>query len=129
MGMTILLVDDSATTRAMLGKLLRLTGLELADVRGAANGREALDRLAEDEFDLVITDLHMPEMSGLELVERMDQTGLLAEVPVIVLSTEGSEERIDDLKRRGVRAYLRKPCTPEQVRETILSVLGNADEA
>jgi len=66
----------------------------------------------------------MPEMDGIEMVERMWQTGLLKTVPVVIVSTERSVTRIEELRAKGVRAYLNKPFTPEEIKTIIDEVLG-----
>lgn len=124
MAYNFLVVDDSATVRAVFEKTLRLAGLPVGEVHHAGDGSEALAVLGRAWVDLVLTDLNMPGMNGYELVERMRAEGLLAQTPVVVVTTEGSEPRIAALRAAGVRAYVRKPFTPEQIRETVQSILG-----
>lgn len=128
MAYNILVVDDSQTMRSMLVKTLRLTGLELGEVLVAVNGRDALDKLNGNWVDLVLTDLNMPDMTGVELVDAMAKDGLISSIPVIVVSTDGSEERIAHLKRQGIREYIRKPFTPEAISEVISRILGGVHE-
>ena len=128
MGYNILIVDDSATVRAMITKALRLSELPLGEINQAANGHEALKALGESWTDLVLTDINMPEMNGMELVRRMTADDLLCTVPIIVVSTEGSEERIAELKRQGICGYLRKPFTPEDIKEQVENALGESHE-
>ena len=125
MAFNILIVDDSATVRAMIVKTLKLTQLPLSEVHQATNGREALDVLEEKWIDLVLTDINMPEMDGIELVGRMAENGIMQNVPVVVVSTEGSQVRIAELKQQGIRGYLRKPFTPEDLKEMVENVLQN----
>ncbi len=128
MALNILVVDDSETVRSILLKTLKLSGIELNDPLQASNGREALAVLRENWVDLVLTDINMPDMGGVELVERMMDDDVLKAIPVVVVSTEGSATRIEDLKAKGVRAYVRKPFTPEQIREVLDEVLGTGNE-
>lgn len=128
MAYNILVVDDSQTMRTMLVKTLRMTDLELGDIQVAVNGREALEKLKEHWIDLVLTDLNMPDMTGIQLVEAMADDGLIKSIPVIVISTDGSEERIAHLKKQGVREYIRKPFTPEVISEAITRILGGSHE-
>jgi two-component system, chemotaxis family, chemotaxis protein CheY len=123
MKLNALVVDDSRTARAIIIKTLRLTGLEWGELHEAAQGREALVKLADHWIDLILTDIHMPEMNGLELIEQLGRDGVLNSVPVIVTSTDGNRDQIERLQQKGVRAYLRKPFTPEAACEAILSVL------
>jgi two-component system chemotaxis response regulator CheY len=124
---TILVVDDSNTIRAMLERTLRMTKLPIEVVIQAADGAEALVHLKEKWIDIVFTDIHMPNVDGLMLVEQMQAHQELKEIPVIVISTEGSSTRVEELKKKGVKGYLRKPFTPERVRDTILETLGGWD--
>lgn len=123
MSYNILVVDDSPIIRKMIRRSLGLAGIELGDVHEAENGREALDALDRHWIDVVLTDIHMPEMNGIELVEQMARDQLLARLPVLVVSTERSEERIGHLERLGIRGYLTKPFTPEQIRDAVVRAL------
>jgi len=126
MAYNILIVDDSATTRAVIIKTLGLAGVETNEVYQAANGREGLEVIEGKWVDLVFSDINMPEMSGVEMVERMSEDGLMQTVPVVIVSTEGSQTRLEELKARGVRACVRKPFTPETIREVVEQVLGGS---
>ena len=119
MAYNILIVDDSATVRAVIAKTLEIAGIPVNELYQAANGQEALDLLAEKWVDLVFADINMPVMNGIEMVERMSADGLLKTVPVIIVSTEGSSTRIEQLLGKGVSAYIRKPFTPEMLREAV----------
>lgn len=124
MAYNILVVDDSDTVRAVIVKTLGLTGVDIGTIHQARDGQEALDLLKDEWVDLVFTDINMPVMTGIELVERMQADSMLETIPVVVVSTEGSKTRIDDLMRKGVRAYIRKPFTPEALKEVVDNVLG-----
>lgn len=127
MALNVLLVDDSAIVRDIVGKSLGLSEVPLREVFQAGNGREALDVLDKNWIDLVFCDINMPVMDGVELVERMARDDLLKTVPVVIISSQGSAERIEYLRSKGVRAYLRKPFTPEQIREVVFDVMGWGD--
>lgn len=124
MAYNILVVDDSNTIRSIIIKTLRLTNLEIGEIHEAGNGREALDCLKDNWVDLVLSDLNMPEMSGVEMVNIMAEDGMLNDIPVIVISTDGSATRIEELKEKGIREYIRKPFSPETIGEIIGKVLG-----
>ncbi|HVP37987.1 MAG TPA: response regulator [Candidatus Saccharimonadales bacterium] len=126
MSYAVLIVDDSAIIRQMVRKAIAMSGLDVGEVHEAANGREALEVLGKHWIDVVLADLNMPEMNGVELVERMAQDNLLVSTPVVIVSSEQSETRINELKRRGVRAYIRKPFRPENFKEVVAQVLGPA---
>lgn len=123
MAYNILLVDDSETVRAIISKTLHLAGVETGKILEAANGRDALALLESEWIDLVFADINMPVMGGVEMIDKMHQDGLLKTVPVVIVSTEGSRARIDELMAKGVRAYIRKPFTPEAIRNVIEEVL------
>ena len=124
MGYTVMIVDDSDTIRAMLTRTLGMTKLPFDDVLTARNGIEALEQMHEHWIDLVFTDLHMPQMGGIELLEKMQAEPSLNEIPVVIVSTEGSSTRIEELKVKGIKGYVRKPFTPEGIRDIILDILG-----
>lgn len=123
MAFNILIVDDSGTTRAMIRKTLGLTKLPLGQLLEAANGAEALTLLGTHWIDLVLCDINMPVMDGHELVARMHDDPVLQTIPVAIVSTEGSEERITELRALGISAYLRKPFKPEDVSALVLGLL------
>jgi two-component system, chemotaxis family, chemotaxis protein CheY len=129
MSYNVLIVDDSKIVRAMVRRAIGMAGVSLGQVFEAGNGLEALRVLAERWVDIVFSDLSMPEMGGLELVERMARDKLLGTVPVVVVSSEQSESLAHELKDRGVRAYLRKPFRPEQLRLVVDEVLGDRSRA
>ncbi len=120
----VLIVDDSPTVRAVIKKTFKLGGMTGYQVIEAPNGKEALSMLENRKISFMLVDINMPVMNGVELVERMREKELMEEVPVIVISTEGSETRIDELKSKGVDAYIRKPFTPESLRGVITDVVG-----
>ncbi|MBW2058928.1 MAG: response regulator [Deltaproteobacteria bacterium] len=128
MALNILVVDDSQTVRAVIAKTLQLAGVPVNELHQASNGKEALDILDDHWIDLVFADINMPVMTGIEMIERMSQDGLLGTIPVVVVSTEGSAPRIEELKSKGVRVYVRKPFTPELIRMVVDEIMGTDDD-
>lgn len=126
MAFNILVVDDSDTVRAIIAKTLRLAEVPINELREAANGEEALAILKDQWIDLVFSDINMPVMTGMEMIERMHEDENLRSIPVVVVSTEGSKTRIEDLIQKGVRAYIRKPFTPEILKDIVEKVLGDS---
>ncbi len=124
MSYSILIVDDSSIVRAMVKKTIGMAGLPVGRVLEAGNGREALELLSREWVDIVFADLNMPEMNGAELVEKMSSDATLVSTPVVIVSSEHSQARIDELKAKGIRAYIKKPFRPEGFREVVESVLG-----
>ena len=123
MAFNILLVDDSLTVRAVIAKALKLAGVDVGQLHEAANGAEALEVLDREWVDLVFADISMPVMDGEELVQRLADSGALAALPVVIVSSAGSEPRIQRLKELGVREFIHKPFTPEQIREVVDTVM------
>jgi two-component system, chemotaxis family, chemotaxis protein CheY len=128
MAFNVLIVDDSATVRDIIAKTLRMAGLRIGDVHHAANGREALTILAGQWIDIVFADVNMPVMNGVEMVEQMAKDGLLATIPVVIVSSDGSATRVEQLKAKGVSAYVHKPFTPELLRSVVCDVLECTEE-
>ncbi len=128
MALNILLVDDSTTVRAVIARSLELAGVPVGNLHQAANGREALAILGREWIDLVFADINMPVMNGVEMIEKMREDGLLQTIPVIICSTEGSVSRIEQLRASGVRAYIRKPFTPELLRQVVEDTVGVPNE-
>ncbi len=126
MGINILIVDDSSVMRTMILKTLRMSGLSLGDVYGASNGVEGLEILGRQWTDLVILDINMPVMNGEEMMLRMKANPETRDIPVIVISTEGSKTRIEDLEKMGAK-FIRKPFTPEIIRDTIHQSLSTGE--
>lgn len=127
MSLNILIVDDSETVRSIIVKTLQIAGVPTREVFQAGNGKEALDILRAQWVDLVFSDINMPEMGGVELLEKMQQEDLLKSIPVIIVSTEGSATRIEAMKAQGVRAYIRKPFSPEQLRAVVMDIVGEVN--
>ncbi|MBN2281739.1 MAG: response regulator [Candidatus Marinimicrobia bacterium] len=128
MSLNILIVDDSQIVRRVIRKTLDIAEIPYTELYEAANGKEALDLLNENWVDLVFTDINMPIMGGIEMVKKLSVDDVLKDIPIIVVSTEGSTSRIDQLKKDGVSAYLRKPVTPEQLRDIVNDLIGGGED-
>jgi two-component system chemotaxis response regulator CheY len=120
----MLVVDDSPVTRKMVRRALGLCGLEVAEVIEAADGAEALEKLGQHHVDLVLADINMPVMNGIELVERMSRDPELCTVPVVIVATPMSQDRVEFVLDKGARAYLAKPFRPEALRDVVVQILG-----
>ncbi|MBW8888810.1 MAG: response regulator [Fibrobacteres bacterium] len=123
-GYEILMVDDSRTVKSVITKCLNLSGIPIAALREAGNGKEGLDLARERKPDLIFADLNMPVMGGLEMIAALKDDASLRDVPIVVISTEGSDERIGGLKERGIAAFLRKPFRPEALKALVVQILG-----
>jgi len=127
MALNILIVDDSSVMRAIIIKTLRLSQLPLGEVHEATNGQEALKVLDGNWIDLALVDINMPVMTGEEMIDRLRQNPETADLPVIVVSTEGSETRRQVLMEKGA-GFVHKPFTPETLRDAIVRTLGGLDD-
>lgn len=128
MALNILIVDDSPVMRSFIRKVVGLTGLEIGEICEAGNGKEALDVLRQRWLDLVLTDINMPEMNGEELVRAMEGDELMRKVPVIVVSTDASTNRMQKMMTLGARGYVTKPFPPDVLAaemERVLEVSGD----
>ena len=127
MSFNILIVDDSKIIRSVIKKTLEISGIPVGTIFEASNGLEGLTALRENWIDLVFADINMPVMNGLEMLDMMEQEKLIQKTPVLICSTEGSKTRIEELFKKGVRAFIRKPITPEILRNVVKEVMGDYD--
>jgi len=118
-----LIVDDSSVMRKIVERSLRQAGLNLTVIE-AGNGAEALGLLDTHPVDLILSDINMPVMDGLEFVRQLQTVEKLRGVPVVMITTEGSESNVVQALSLGAKGYIRKPFTPDQVKEHVLPVLG-----
>jgi len=123
-GISALIVDDSSTMRKIVERSLRSAGVPLAAVFEAGNGVEALGLLKENRVDLILCDINMPVMDGLEFVKQIGGVENGKGVPVVMITTEGSESHVVQALSCGARGYIRKPFTPDQVKEHVISLLA-----
>ncbi|MBW2619456.1 MAG: response regulator [Deltaproteobacteria bacterium] len=114
--------------RLVIRKVLQMSGLEEARFFEAEHGEEALGVVGEHPIDLILTDINMPVMTGLELLRRLKEDETQRSIPVIVISTEGSSERQEEALELGAAGYLQKPFQPEEVRSLLEQKLGWTDE-
>jgi two-component system, chemotaxis family, chemotaxis protein CheY len=121
---TALIVDDSSVMRKIVERSLRQAGIELEKVVEAANGAEALAALGANKLDLILCDINMPVMDGLEFVREAAKLDSAKGIPIVMITTEGSESHVVQALSAGARGYIRKPFTPDQVKEHVLPVLG-----
>lgn len=124
MAFTILIVDDSATMRSVIKRTVQMADMSMGTFLEAGGGRQALEIMQQHHVDLVLADINMPEMNGIEMIERMHTDESTCTIPVVVISTEASSARIKQLKEKGVVGYVHKPFTPEIIRDVIYEVIG-----
>ena len=118
-----LIVDDSSVMRKIVERSLRQAGLDLSEVREASNGAEALGTLKDSPVDLILCDINMPVMDGLEFLRQLQGQENAKGVPVVMITTEGSESHVVQALSIGARGYIRKPFTPDQVKEHVVPLL------
>ena len=119
----ILIVEDSPTMRALLNSALE--GLEIpVKITEASSGFEALRCLPREPFDLIVTDINMPDINGLELVSFAKNNNAYRSIPLVIVSTEGAERDRERGLELGADAYLVKPFEPESLREVVLDLLS-----
>lgn len=119
---TILIVDDSRAMRAML--VSTIESINNYNIVEASTGFEALRLLPREKVDLILTDINMPDINGLELLSYLRNNPNYLEIPVIIISTEGSQKDIDKGKQLGANDYVIKPFDPAKVQELIKIYLG-----
>lgn len=123
MGYNVLIVDDSQTMRKVIRKTVSISGFDLGNCWEAGNGREALDILGSCWVDLILADLNMPVMNGLEMLRELKKTDLHRHIPVILVTTEGSEKRLEEAYALGIRGYIQKPFYPETIRDVLTQIM------
>ena len=126
-----LIVDDSAVMRKVIERALRQAGLEITEVLQASNGEEALQTLRDNQagptpLALILSDINMPVMDGLQFLEARRQENLAQGVPVVMITTEGNESFVLRAIAAGAQGYICKPFTAEQVKVRVLPLLRAA---
>ena len=121
------IVDDSPVMRKIVERTLRQAGIAIGEVIEAGNGSQALDILRQQTVDLVLSDINMPVMDGLELVRHLQSVENARRVPILMITTEGGESRVAEAIACGARGYIRKPFTPDQMRRSVLPLLATQE--
>ena len=122
-GLRTLIVDDYSVMRKIVARALQQGGLALGQILEAGNGAEALEILRREKVDLVLSDINMPVMDGLEFVRQLRSVENALGVPVVMITTEGSESHVMEAISCGARGYIRKPFTPAQMKQHVLPLL------
>ena len=124
MSFNLLIVDDSNSMRAVIKKIVSISGFKMDKCLEAGNGKEALELLASNWIDVILSDINMPEMNGLEFLDQLKKNDTLKEIPVVMVTTEGSEERIQEVFARGAKGFIKKPFLPEEIKKILYQVIG-----
>ncbi len=122
----VLIVDDSAAIRKILQRVLRQTGMAIRTIHEAGDGQEALDLLKSRPINLVLSDINMPKMDGLQLLGAMKAASEWQSIPVVMITTEGGESKVGEAVRLGAAGYVRKPFTADQIKEKLVGILEPA---
>ena len=123
MALDILIVDDSAAIRKILQRVLHQADIPIGNLYEAGDGLEALEALKQHPVGLILSDINMPNMDGLELLNRLKASATWQKVPVVMITTEGSQARVMEAVGLGAAGYVRKPFTADQIKEKIISLL------
>ena len=121
-----LIVDDSSVMRKIVERSLRQAGLDPLVVFEAGSGTDGLELLKTQQVELILSDINMPSMDGLESLRQLRAQNLAPGVPVVMITTESSEEHVKQAILSGAQGYIRKPFTAEQVKERVLPLLNAA---
>lgn len=124
----IIIADDAALARMFTRKCLTIAGLSDAEFIEAENGTAVVNLLTNVEPDLIITDLYMPELNGLELVRKLKEENIAQDVPIVVVTSAGSAEQREELKELGVAAILTKPINPMAISQILAAVFPDMEE-
>jgi two-component system, chemotaxis family, chemotaxis protein CheY len=123
MPVDVLIVDDSAAIRKILQRVLRQTDIPIGDVFEAGDGVEALKTLSERHVHLILSDINMPNMDGLQLLAQLKQNDKWKSVPIIMVTTEGGQGKVIEAVQLGAAGYVRKPFTAEQIKEKLSGLI------
>lgn len=124
MTLNLLVVDDSSVMRRIILRSLKEAGITIGEFLEASNGYEGLSHLVDKKIDVVLCDLNMPEMDGLEFIQRVKELSLPQPVPIILITALATDRRVHEGLNCGARDYILKPFTPEALLEKIKSVLA-----
>jgi two-component system chemotaxis response regulator CheY len=119
--MKILIVDDSITIRRIITTALKTVGY--SETVEAANGKDALAKLANGNVDFIITDWNMPEMNGLDFIKEVRSNPMYSSMPILMVTTRGTEHDVIEALQAKVNSYIVKPFTPQELKEKIESIL------
>jgi len=123
MALDVMIVDDSAAIRKILERVLRHADFHLGEVIEAGDGREALEKLQGRNVGLILSDINMPNMDGLEFLQHVKANDAWKNLPMIMVTTEGSQDKVLQAIQLGASGYIRKPFTAEQIKEKLIGIL------
>lgn len=122
--MDVLIVDDSAAIRKILQRVLRQAEVPIGEVYEAGDGLEALNVLKRQKVGLILSDINMPNMDGLQFLTEVRAIEDWKSVPIVMITTEGSQNKVLEAVQLGASGYVRKPFTAEQIKEKLAGIIG-----
>jgi len=123
MPVDVLIVDDSAAIRKILQRVLRQTDIPIGDVLEAGDGVEALKALGSHDVHLILSDINMPNMDGIQLLTHLKASEKWKSVPIVMVTTEGGQAKVIEAVQLGAAGYVRKPFTAEQIKEKLAGII------
>ena len=127
MAFNVLIVDDSSSMRAVIKKTLKVSGFNVGQFLMAGNGKEALKVLEGQWVDIILTDINMPNMNGIELLTEVKKDEMLKSIPVVMVTTEGSDKVMQESMGLGAQGYVKKPFRPEEIKGILNSIMGEEE--
>ena len=124
----VLVVDDSSSIRSIVARTIKICALPIGEIYEASNGQEGLEVLAREQVGIVLVDINMPVMGGLEMIDRIREKPELASLPIVVVSVEWSESRMSALRGKGVK-FVHKPFEPEEIGGVLTGILAEMNDA
>ncbi|MBW2569808.1 MAG: response regulator [Deltaproteobacteria bacterium] len=128
MSFNVLIVDDSNSMRAVIKKIISISGFKIDQCFEAGNGKEALEALTDNWVDVIVSDINMPEMNGFELLKSLKEDDFFKNIPVILITTESSDKRMQEAFNLGAKGFIKKPFAPEEVKKVLYEVIGVSNE-
>lgn len=119
----VLIVDDSAAIRKILQRVLRQAEVPIGEVHEASDGLEALEQLKKNKVGLILSDINMPNMDGLQLLSEIRGNNAYKGIPVLMITTEGSQNKVMEAVNLGASGYVRKPFTADQIKEKLVGII------
>lgn len=124
MAFNVLIVDDSSTMRAVIKKTIKVSGFNVGQFLEAGDGEQALGVLKDEWVDLVLSDINMPNMNGLELIGKMHADEIMRTIPVVMVTTEAGDDKVKQSKALGAVGYIKKPFQPQDIKNTLCRIMG-----
>ena len=119
MSKKIMIIDDSNTMRKIISRSLRQAGLEFETILEAGDGQAALDLLNQEKPDVILSDINMPNMNGIEFLKQKAANDSIKDIPVVMITTESGNDIINEAMTLGAKGSIKKPFTPDQIQTTV----------